>query len=202
VLVGTPDHWHALTAIAAMEAGADLYLQKPISVDVVEGKAILNTARRLGRVVQVGTQRRSTPHLIEAKQRFVDAGRLGKVGHIELFSYYRFRLWHRGACHPEPQPVGGGGRMVALAAGNPAVVRRGIPVSTAKHPVGTGLRPMRIKAGRALGIVGRIEPIPTPFIDVAGAIEDAVTVRGKAAHRAGERMPPGCIQGVVALARG
>src|SRR5262245_52183491 len=41
VLIGTPDHWHALTAIAAMEAGADLYLQKPISVDVVEGQAIL-----------------------------------------------------------------------------------------------------------------------------------------------------------------
>ena len=91
VIVGTPDHWHALTAIGAMEAGADIYLQKPISVDVAEGKAILDTARRLGRVVQVGTQRRSTPHLIEAKERFVDEGLLGKVGHIELFSYYHMR---------------------------------------------------------------------------------------------------------------
>lgn len=91
VIVGTPDHWHALSAIAAMEAGADVYLQKPISVDVLEGKAILDTARRLGRVVQVGVQRRSTPHLIEAKERFVDAGRLGKVAHIELFSYYHMR---------------------------------------------------------------------------------------------------------------
>ena len=91
VIVGTPDHWHALTAIAAMEAGADLYLQKPISVDVPEGKAILDTARRLGRVVQVGTQRRSTPHLVEAKERYVDSGALGKVGHVELFSYYHMR---------------------------------------------------------------------------------------------------------------
>ncbi len=91
VLVATPDHWHALAAVAAMEAGADLYLQKPISVDVLEGKTILDTARRLNRVVQVGTQRRSTPHLIEAKKRFVDEGRLGKVGHIELFSYYHMR---------------------------------------------------------------------------------------------------------------
>ena len=90
-IVGTPDHWHALTAIGAMEAGADVYLQKPISVDVVEGKAILDTARKLGRVVQVGTQRRSTPHLIEAKERFVDSGKLGKVGHIEVFSYYQMR---------------------------------------------------------------------------------------------------------------
>ncbi len=91
VIVGTPDHWHALNAIAAMEAGADVYLQKPISVDVAEGRAILDAARRLGRVVQVGTQRRSTPHLIEAKREFVDSGKLGTVGHVELFSYYHMR---------------------------------------------------------------------------------------------------------------
>ena len=91
VLIGTPDHWHALTALEAMAAGADLYLQKPISVDVIEGKAILDSARRLGRVVQVGTQRRSTPHLIEAKQRFIDQGKLGKIGHVEMFSYYHMR---------------------------------------------------------------------------------------------------------------
>jgi predicted dehydrogenase len=69
VLVGTPDHWHALPAIAAMEAGADVWVQKPISVDVVEGQAMLAAARKLGRVVQVGTPRRSTPHLIEARDR-------------------------------------------------------------------------------------------------------------------------------------
>ena len=91
VLVGTPDHWHALPALAAMEAGADLYLQKPISVDVLEGKAILDSARRLKRVVQVGTQRRSTPHLIEAKERYVDTGMLGTIGHVEMFSYYHMR---------------------------------------------------------------------------------------------------------------
>src|SRR5919107_2450369 len=79
VLIATPDHWHALPAIAAMEAGADLYLQKPVSVDVIEGRAILDAARRLGRVVQVGTQRRSTPHLIEARDRVVREGRLGKI---------------------------------------------------------------------------------------------------------------------------
>lgn len=104
VIVGTPDHWHALTAIAAMEAGADLYLQKPISVDVAEGKAILDTARRLGRVVQVGTQRRSTPHLIEAKERYVDSGALGKVGHVELFSYYHMRA--KGNPPDESPPAG------------------------------------------------------------------------------------------------
>lgn len=104
VLVATPDHWHALPAIAAMEAGADVYLQKPVGVDVREGKAILDTARRLGRVVQVGTQRRSTEHLIEAKQRFVDEGKLGKIGHVELFSYYHMRA--RGNPPDEAPPPG------------------------------------------------------------------------------------------------
>ena len=91
VLIGTPDHWHCLTAIAAMEAGADVYCQKPISVDVVEGQAMLGAARRLKRVVQIGTQRRSTPHLIEARDRIVREGKLGKVGLVEIYCYYHMR---------------------------------------------------------------------------------------------------------------
>ena len=74
VLIATPDHWHALPMIAAVEAGADVYVQKPISVDVVEGQAMLAAARKHGRVVQVGTQRRSTPHLIEARDRIINDG--------------------------------------------------------------------------------------------------------------------------------
>ena len=88
VLIGTPDHWHALPMIAAVEAGADIYVQKPISVDVVEGQAMLAAARKHGRVVQVGTQRRSTPHLIEARNDIVKAGKLGKVAHAEVYCYY------------------------------------------------------------------------------------------------------------------
>lgn len=91
VIIGTPDHWHALTAIAALEAGANLYLQKPISRDVLEGEAILAAARKAGKAVQVGTQRRSTPHLIDARERIVGAGKLGKVGHAEICSYYHMR---------------------------------------------------------------------------------------------------------------
>ncbi|MFM8635008.1 MAG: Gfo/Idh/MocA family protein [Planctomycetia bacterium] len=91
VLVGSPDHWHALHSIAAMEAGADVYLQKPISVDVLEGEAILAAARRLGRVVQIGTQRKSTPHLIDAKKRVVEAGLLGTIGHVDMCCYYHMR---------------------------------------------------------------------------------------------------------------
>ena len=91
VLIDTPDHWHALNAIAAMEAGADLYLQKPISVDVAEGQAMLAAARKLKRVVQIGTQRRSTPHLIEARDRVIKEGKLGKVAYAEICCYYHMR---------------------------------------------------------------------------------------------------------------
>jgi predicted dehydrogenase len=91
VLIATPDHWHALPMIEAVKAGADVYVQKPISVDVVEGKAMLDAARDNKRVVQVGMQRRSTPHLIEARDRVVKEGKLGKVGLVEIYCYYHMR---------------------------------------------------------------------------------------------------------------
>jgi len=91
VLIATPDHWHALPMIAAVEAGADVYVQKPISVDVAEGKAMVAAARKHKRVVQVGTQRRSTPHLVEARDQIVRTGKLGKVGMVEVYCYYHMR---------------------------------------------------------------------------------------------------------------
>jgi predicted dehydrogenase len=91
VLIATPDHWHALTFLEAVKAGADVYVQKPISVDVVEGQAMLAAARKYQRVVQVGTQRRSTPHLIEARNDIVQAGKLGKVALVEVYCYYHMR---------------------------------------------------------------------------------------------------------------
>jgi len=91
VEVATPDHWHALPMIAAVEAGADVYVQKPISVDIVEGQAMLAAARKHGRIVQVGTQRRSTPHLVEARDRIVREGKLGKIALVEIYCYYHMR---------------------------------------------------------------------------------------------------------------
>jgi predicted dehydrogenase len=91
VLVGTPDHWHALTMIAAVEAGAHVYVQKPISVDVLEGEAMVAAARKHKKVVQVGTQRRSTPHLIDAKKNVIEAGLLGKIGHVDICCYFHMR---------------------------------------------------------------------------------------------------------------
>lgn len=92
VLVGTPDHWHALQGIEAMKSGAHVYLQKPISVDVLEGEALVAASKKYNKVIQVGTQRKSTPpHLIEAKKNIVDAGLLGKVSHVEICCYYHMR---------------------------------------------------------------------------------------------------------------
>ena len=94
VLIATPDHWHALPMIAAAEAGADIYVQKPISVDIAEGQAMLAAARKHQRVVQVGTQRRSTPHLFEARE-LIQEGRLGRIGLVETYCYGR-----RGTSNP------------------------------------------------------------------------------------------------------
>jgi predicted dehydrogenase len=91
VLIATPDHWHALPMIAAVESGADVYVQKPISVDISEGQAMLAAARGHKRVVQVGMQRRSTPHLIEARDRVIREGLLGKVALVEIYCYYHMR---------------------------------------------------------------------------------------------------------------
>jgi predicted dehydrogenase len=91
VLVGTPDHWHSLAMIAAVESGADVYVQKPISRDVLEGEAMVAAARKHGRVVQVGTQRKSSPHLVEAKKNIIDSGMLGNVGQVDICCYYHMR---------------------------------------------------------------------------------------------------------------
>jgi predicted dehydrogenase len=98
VLIATPDHWHALPMIAAAQAGADIYVQKPIGVDVVECQAMVAAARKHGRVVQVGTQRRSTPHLFEARD-IIQEGRLGRIGLVETYCYGR-----RGISNPPEQP--------------------------------------------------------------------------------------------------
>ena len=91
VLIGTPDHWHAIPMIEAVKSGVDVYCQKPISVDVEEGRAMLAAARKYNRVVQIGMQRRSTPHLAEAREEIVKTGKLGKVGLVEVYCYYHMR---------------------------------------------------------------------------------------------------------------
>ncbi len=91
MLVDTPDHWHALQMISCVNKGIDVWVQKPISVDVIEGQSMVTAARKNGRVVQVGTQRRSTPHLIDAKKKVIDEGLLGDIGMVECYCYYHMR---------------------------------------------------------------------------------------------------------------
>ncbi len=92
VLVGTPDHWHALCMIAAMEAGADVYCQKPISRDVLEGEAMVAAARKHNKVVQVGTQRKLGVHLLDAKKNVIEAGLLGKIAQVDICCYFHMRV--------------------------------------------------------------------------------------------------------------
>jgi predicted dehydrogenase len=78
-------------------------VQKPISVDVVEGHAMVAAARKHGRVVQVGMQRRSTPHLEEARDRYIRGGQLGKISLVEICCYYHMRS--AGNPPDEPPPA-------------------------------------------------------------------------------------------------
>src|SRR6478672_3174476 len=101
VIIVTPDHWHALAMIEACKSGLDVWVQKPISVDVVEGQAMLAAARKYKRVVQVGMQRRSTPHLVTARDRIIKQGLLGKVAYAEVYCYYHMRATSN---PPDSQP--------------------------------------------------------------------------------------------------
>jgi len=78
VVIATPDHWHALQTIDACEAGKDVYVEKPLSLTVREGRAMVEAARQTNRVVQCGLQRRSSP-AYQHLARYVRAGGVGKV---------------------------------------------------------------------------------------------------------------------------
>lgn len=78
VVIATPDHWHALMMIAACRAGKDVYVEKPLSLTVVEGRKMVEVAEETGRVVQVGIHRRSVPFCAEATE-IVRRGEIGQV---------------------------------------------------------------------------------------------------------------------------
>ena len=87
VIVATPDHWHPLIAIAAMKAGAHVYVEKPIAHTINEGKAMVKTARQTGRICQVGMHRRISPHNVSG-MAFLKSGKAGKIGMARAFVYY------------------------------------------------------------------------------------------------------------------
>jgi predicted dehydrogenase len=85
VVIAVPDHWHTPILLEALAAGKDAFLEKPMTFRMEEGQAIVKAVRESGRVVQVGTQQKSGPHFIEAKQRFFDSGQIGKVALVRTW---------------------------------------------------------------------------------------------------------------------
>jgi predicted dehydrogenase len=104
VTIATPNHWHALAAIWAMQAGKDVYLEKPVSHNVLEGRILVDVARNTGRICQTGTQCRSNPGM-RAAMEFVQQGGIGNVSVARGLCYKRRpSIGPRGQYEP-PQSV-------------------------------------------------------------------------------------------------
>jgi len=100
VVIATPDHWHALQSIHAFEAGKDVYVEKPLSLRVAEGRHIVEAARRHGRVTQVGLNRRSTPVFAEAAA-LLRSGALGRITAVRTFHIQN--EWPKGIGNPKDE---------------------------------------------------------------------------------------------------
>ncbi|MEK7405688.1 MAG: Gfo/Idh/MocA family oxidoreductase [Acidobacteriota bacterium] len=98
VLVGTPDHWHAAVAIDALNAGKDVYCEKPLTLKIEEGPAIVKAARVNERICQVGMQQRSGPHYIQARDEYFRTGKLGKITLARTW-------WHGNGAHLRRAPA-------------------------------------------------------------------------------------------------
>src|SRR5215210_5035674 len=86
VHIATPDHWHAIATVLACQAGKDVYVEKPTSLTVREGRAMVAAARKYKRIVQVGTQHRSAPHF-EKIREMVQLGDIGTVKFVRVWNY-------------------------------------------------------------------------------------------------------------------
>jgi predicted dehydrogenase len=105
VLVATPDHWHAGAAVLSLAAGKDVYVEKPISYTIHEGRAIVSAARKHNRIAQAGTQHRSAPHFAELAD-FVQSGKLGKVHFVRVWNYFNMLPNGIGRAPDGPVPPG------------------------------------------------------------------------------------------------
>ena len=99
VVIATPDHWHAIQCIDACNAGKDVYVEKPLSITIHEGRKMVEAARRNDRVVQVGTHRRSSP----LYARLAKIVRGGEIGHVTVSRSYRLsNMWPSGIGRASP----------------------------------------------------------------------------------------------------
>ncbi len=85
-IIATPDHWHALQTIAAVEAGAHVFVEKPTGHTVMESRAMVNAARASGKIVQVGLHRRIGPHHVSG-MKFLKEGGAGDIGMVRMFAH-------------------------------------------------------------------------------------------------------------------
>ncbi len=99
VLIGSPDHWHKQHAVDAMQAGKDVYCEKPLCRVISEGSEMVKTARLTERICQIGLQQRSGEVYLEARQRFVQSGMIGDVVHVKAF-------WNNGPVGETSRPPG------------------------------------------------------------------------------------------------
>jgi predicted dehydrogenase len=99
VLIATPDHWHSHIAIEALNAGKDVYVEKPLTRTIDEGPLIVKAARENNRVCQVGMQQRSGRHYLEAKEKYMDTSRLGQITLARTWWYGN--AWHLRKAPPE-----------------------------------------------------------------------------------------------------
>jgi predicted dehydrogenase len=96
-LIGTPDHWHVPIAIDALNAGKDVFVEKPLTLTIEEGPSVVKAARINNRICQVGMQQRSGKHYIEAKREYIDSGKIGKVTLARTW-------WHGNGYHLRKAP--------------------------------------------------------------------------------------------------
>jgi len=105
LVIAAPNHWHALATVWACQAGKDVYVEKPVSHNVWEGRQMVLAARKYDRIVQVGTQRRSSPHWADAHE-VVQSGRLGKVNLVRAWVIQkRVNIGKAGGEQPIPPGV-------------------------------------------------------------------------------------------------
>lgn len=83
VLIASPDHWHVPMTVAACDAGKDVYVEKPLTHDLSEGERVLEAGEKSKRIVQVGTQQRSMPHIAQARE-MIQAGKIGQVLKVRM----------------------------------------------------------------------------------------------------------------------
>lgn len=105
VIVGTPDHWHAYVLIAACANNKDVYCEKPLSHNVVEGRAMVDASRKNKRIVQIGTQQRSGQHFKDAV-KFVQSGKLGHIHTTRTWITNRTGVEGHGNPADEEPPAG------------------------------------------------------------------------------------------------